>query len=667
MNIVIDRFPGIAPAVRSAARGQVTPATTATDVDLTGGTLRGAAANTQTATGHSGPRFVKYLGSWISGLTSPVQWMYEDDEVLIYKESGTWKKKVGGTTATLGLPRPSSPTVDDISIEKPSVSASNLDEETGHPSGLYLDYARYTYRISFSRIIGGVEVEGPLSDVLAASQYYAPVEVVSTHPNATYDTESEKYYDISAATLRYHVIDRPTIPSGVTHWNVYRSDDGDTYKLLMQASASGAGEGFDLVTDTYPSEARTRLFTGRPEDGELYNWSYVITWERTVGAMIDESGPSDPVTLTTNTQGATITRPTSYPSGVTHWNIYRISNGYEPTTDYQLVARVTIGNTYYDDTKDSEDLGDSIPTSYTTSSGEQIVFEELPVGFDGITGQHNGMFFGWKDATLYGSEPGLPDVWPVYYRWTLPAPILAALSTGSELLILTTEGVHRGIGTEPSGFFTTASLINRGITAADAWVSCEHGVFFLSRAGIVQVSGGVGRVISEPTLGAEFFDDYTLTSAFMAYHEGVLYTFFSGGTLVHCLATGSWSVQSAIYSAAYEDAATGTMQVLTSGGVIEELGGSADRMSYTYETGDLVLGWPDIKSVNEVEVYGTGEVTVTVLVDGTQKAAKALNLGGSMRQRTIRLKANSWGRAARVRVQGTGEVKEIRLDIERAS
>ncbi len=105
--------------------------------------------------------------------------------------------------------------------------------------------------------------------------------------------------------------------------------------------------------------------------------------------------------------------------------------------------------------------------------------------------------------------------------------------------------------------------------------------------------------------------------------------------------------------------------VLTSGGVIEELGAAESFETLTYETGDIVLGQPDLKAINEVEFYGSGEIAAVILVDGVQKATKSIDMDGMLRERTLKMKANTWGRAVRVRVTGAGEVKEIRMAIEK--
>lgn len=669
-QILVSRFRGIQPRQESASPGADTPASIAENCQLFEGVVKPFKANSLAESGHTGPDFVvAHSGptntpSWISGLVKPLQWKFGDFDMLFYLKDGAWKKRINNAEGSLGLKRPSPPNLE--SLEIPIPEAVNIDElaQNIHPQNFYLPYGQYSYSITFSKMIDGQEVEGPASDLMHASLYEDAKEVPATHPKAVQDPVSGKYYDTSLSPLRYHHIPRPPIPdSSIVSWNVYRSDNGNIPRLLFKAGATGAGENFDFVQDVTASVQNGRaLGSLNNSTDEKYSLQYVITFERNVGGMLDESGPSTPVNLTVQNIGVKISRPISIPTGVSHWNIYRLSQDFDPTTEFQRVARVPIAQTNFEDYLPNRSLGVAIPTSLLNSDGIQIDFDKPPVVFAGLGGPHYSMLFGWKGSTLYYSRPGKPDAWPVFYSVEAMAEIINVISNGADLLVLTTKGLQRGVGTSPDDFYLAQTVNGEGAISAKASLSCEAGVFYLSHAGIVQVNGSQSRVFTDVSLNRDFFDSFDKSSVFMEYQEGSLFLFHSEGVLRFDTRDGKYTTLNDSYDASFVDKIHGKLYVMQ-GGVIKTLGASTDKLTLTYQTGDIVLSEPQLKRFRKFELFGSGRFYVSIFIDDQLIKERELDLDGMRRDRLIFTGRSDRGRSAKVKIVGSGELKEIRIEV----
>ena len=238
-DIVINRFPGIAPRLRSAEAGAITNAKIAENVDLYGETLRPFKGNDLVESGHSGPEMFFFgpeaTGVWESGKENYLSVTQNGDDILIFKDpsDNKFKRKINGVTNLLGIVRPTAPSLLSLALVKPTsideiqeieidtiptaVSTSvppseelfdrflldfsgtphanwdglnqgELAEFNGTTWQLVLPKSlarkEYVYFITFTRFANSKEIEGPRSIPLTVSSY--PVETAlsqTTAPN----------------------------------------------------------------------------------------------------------------------------------------------------------------------------------------------------------------------------------------------------------------------------------------------------------------------------------------------------------------------------------------------------------------------------------------------------------------------------------------------------
>ena len=84
-ELVVSDFPGLSFAKRSAEPGGVTYANEAKNVDTKGGTVRPATADSFVEGGHS-LEITKQSGTYYSGGENYLQWIADEQDVLIYKK-----------------------------------------------------------------------------------------------------------------------------------------------------------------------------------------------------------------------------------------------------------------------------------------------------------------------------------------------------------------------------------------------------------------------------------------------------------------------------------------------------------------------------------------------------------------------------------------------------
>lgn len=684
-ELVVSDFPGLAFAKRNAEAGEVTYAEIATNVDLEGGTLRPVKADSFIEGGHS-EEITKQSGTYYSGGTNYLQWIADEQDVLIYKQSGAWKQFINGEERGISLPSPSAPTLTDLSLASPEAVVVQVVDDTTE----YLEQKEYVYYISYSKIVDGEELESDPS-VSIATPVYVPVYTAEdgVRPYAGYgdfvvgDLYSSanliyrcktphtviegadpnfiagNWDELGAATIatRYHIIPRPTnIPATATNWNVYRSDNGDTARLVFAAAAVGADEGFSFVTDKTPSSARGRNILST--SGQM-RFEYIITWVRNTGGREEESGPNTPVGIEVATLGVRLTRPLSIPAGVTHWRIYRISTLYEATVAFERVSEEDVATTFFEDFTANSGLGVVLPSRYTASDGTIVVLEAPEVIFDGMAGPFSGYFVGWKDNALYLSEPGTVHLWSSAYSFYCNAPIVAVTQNGSDLNVMTTSGVQRAYGTSPSRTGLTPGVNGGGSLARRTCVATEYGTVYLTKDGLSVVNGSQVRDMSE-SIGAKYFK--TLTPIQMEYHDGILFYIHTAGVLAYRFSSQEFSTLAGTYTAAYASKPDGEVYVLE-GSSIKQLFGDSASTNLVYRTGEWVLAAPQHKKFRVLWFTGIGEVTVSTYKDDALTNTKVVNMDGTRNERMMNIAHGTTCRALNIQISGSGEVKEIRADV----
>jgi len=387
---------------------------------------------------------------------------------------------------------------------------------------------------------------------------------------------------------------------------------------------------------------------------------YMITTTRSVGGHEDESGPSTQSDdIVASNKKVTVTRPDISDTDVTYWNIYR--NG-DKTGVYQLVAQVAAATAAYDDNVDEDDLGASPTTWYTSDQGNSIIFDTPQVTFDGlITEPFTGMLFAWKGPTLYWPEPGYPDAWPDFYNMNFPSDIKRVIPFAGTLAVLTEKGPHRVDGTHPELLQPSKVLGEEPCTGLAACPT-PRGVAYLSDSGVVLFNLIDTSVLSDSNFTEEWFNNnVSATGAHLAENDNKLFLFHSGGVLVldARVKPWIWHTLNIIAYASFKNKSDGYVYYMDDSG-IQKLHGADSPLTWTWMSGDIIGKHAHDKPFNEVEVMGSGAVTLSLIVDDQSKASKTLGFD-MYRNRVLKLPEHTLGRALQFELSGTGTITEVEV------
>lgn len=160
-----------------------------------------------------------------------------------------------------------------------------------------------------------------------------------------------------------------------------------------------------------------------------YVFTYLTAWD-------EESVPSEPSATIFIKEGQSVTvtgLPASWPHGAGYQTtdmmvrIYRTVAGVNGTT-YFRVGEVTLGTTSFVDDVDVLTLDNIL---------ESEEYDAPDPTMQGLLSIHNNMMVGFFGNTLCFCEPGKPHAWPIKFRQTVDAPIVALGAYGTTLLVLT--------------------------------------------------------------------------------------------------------------------------------------------------------------------------------------------------------------------------------------
>jgi len=624
-------FKGIAPN-RSAFRGQ---AALAENVDLSGGGLKPVKAPSFVEVGHS-KDFIFHMGRWFSGDTNYLDTTIEGFPALICKsENNEWSIRVnGGPIRDLWIDKPTGFTVESSQILPPYTPKISIVSAGSVPAGTY------EYFITFAQIENDV--------VVRESVACGAVELTVTGPSRV---------KVERPALR-----SAEIPDLV--WRLYRRQKGGTYAALvtsapaLQAALYDEKADYDLGDVIYPEQRAT----------EVVKYRYVIVWVRNISGWISESVPSDLLSADQVSEGVSIKVPedVQFPDDVTHWRIYRISLGFDPTTTFQLVAELGRGTREYIDYKDNIELGVALQSSYRADNGALVSAGIPDAPFEGMAGPFNGFYAGWIGRYLYLSQPGNPSWWPGAFVVEANFPIVAVTQTGGNIAVLTTGGVQFGYGVSPTAFALSQAIFGQGGSNPKGASSN----FYLGYDGIYTVTEGGAQLLSQG-FNREYFDSINATTGTIIQEKEKLFLFHGAGALVLDFRTNEWTTLSEReHSFTSVTVIGGEIYGLKTNGAIVKLFDSDEYATMDYE-GTTDFGESYIKKIESLRLYGSGDVRVelraiedeaTILTDAEVDLSSTYEL-----DRTVYAPAWLNTEALRYRITGKGQVRSIMFEVEKGS
>jgi|GEM_PF-2974544 len=204
----------------------------------------------------------------------------------------------------------------------------------------------------------------------------------------------------------------------------------------------------------------------------------------------------------------------------TYSRIYRSASGAAGRPKFLFVAQVAAGAAYVDMLRDA-DLSEEIP-----------LIENPPGAMSGIVSMAGGFLVAFHGRELYVSEPYMPYSWPDRYKLTLDYEIVGLAAKENDLTITTKGTPYYGSGSHPDILTITKMTLNQSCSAKRGIACVGDIVIYPSPDGLVLVSGGQAKLITEDYYTKEQWKALTPSSMIASGHDGKYIGFTSSTGII---------------------------------------------------------------------------------------------------------------------------------------
>lgn len=304
------------------------------------------------------------------------------------------------------------------------------------------------------------------------------------------------------------------------HGRVYYLKDGVLRYTTAAAATTGPGPypsasyTVGIPTPTPPSAIGP---SGEPPDGgQKVSTAYVMTFVNEYGEEGPPSGASNIVDRWD--EGTVALSALATPSGsgqIVSKRLYRV----ELSGVFQYVAEIPAAQTTYNDSIDSESLGEPLPSANYASPETDL---------EGVLLLPNGIFMAWKKHTLMFSVPYQPHAWPVDYQITLDYDVVAAAVAGDGVVVTTKGKPYYVAGTSPEAIVQYKMDVVQSCVARRSMVDMGEHVLYASPDGLVMAGNAAPGVITAGDMTAEQWAQmkpetihaYRWADRYLAFYDG---------------------------------------------------------------------------------------------------------------------------------------------------
>jgi len=468
-------------------------------------------------------------------------------------------------------------------------------------------------RITYRRTVAGADV---FTKASTGSESPAPAQVIVTQPNV--DSVEGRYLSVLINTTENFV----AIPTVYTVGNLSVVDgyggSSTVYGLIdpiaiVSTTATGSSAAIRLRGGDYPSTAQYSSINASgvtdipavPET-RVYTW----TWVNKEAGFEFESAPA-PASASVDVrveQTVAISGRGTVPTGylATHWRLYRAVAGI-----YLFVAELPLSQTSFTDDVQAESLGEELPS---------LTWLTPPDTLRGLINMPNGIMAGFTGRDIYFCDPYHPHAWPVAYNQTVDFPVVGLGRMDTTLAVLTTGTPYFIQGSHPDSMVVVKSDLEQSCASKRSIVSLGGAVLYASPDGLVLLSSGGSKVITEQIFTRAQWQSTFRPSSIHAYHHDMKYVaFYDNGTttggFIFDLTTGQFILHTLYATAGYNDLLADKLYTAFADRSVKIwLDGAA--MSYTWKSKKFTM--PQVTGFSCAQVEAESyPVTAKIYSDGT--------------------------------------------------
>lgn len=253
--------------------------------------------------------------------------------------------------------------------------------------------------------------------------------------------------------------------------------------------------------------------------GANLTWVYTFVRKYSDG-WVEESAPS-PISnaVSPAAQQVSVTLPNgaivTADYGITHKRLYRLNGA-----NFFFVAEVVIGTSPQIDNVATIGLGDAILTTRDLPA---------PDGLKGMIALANNCLAGYKDNSVYLSEPKRPHAYPLLNQYAVAFPIVGLASIGNTIVVITTGQPEIGRGVDPAAYSFRKMAGKFPCTSKRSIASSDIGVLWSTPRGMAICDGVTVSMATAEFMTKDEWADFKPTTIHGLVHQGRYYGWFETG------------------------------------------------------------------------------------------------------------------------------------------
>lgn len=432
-------------------------------------------------------------------------------------------------------------------------------------------------------------------------------------------TETDYWLEFLADTdvMRSPIVDNQY---GMLYWS-----DGVQVRYapnsLILSGASYPGASYHLGIPA-PALKPTLAGTAPSAASKSVSLTAVYTYVSAYG----EEGPPSPaadVGTADPDQNITVGNMSVSPGGnynITHKRIY-LSSTVGNQAQFQFWKEIPVATTSSSDSYNQANLGETLPSTDWVAP---------PATLKGLKLMANGIAIGFKDNTVYLSEPNLPHAWP--HEYPVDYPIVGIGVFGQSALILTTGYPYVLSGVDPAAMSLERLKLPQACLSKPSIAETADGVIYASPDGLVMAGSSGIDLITKGLFNKKQWESYNPSSIKSVIHDNrylAFYTKLDGtrGVLVFDFSgQGALLLESDInattaVTALHSDPRTDTLYMAQGSDIVRYDAGSA--LTYAWKSKNFRMPFPINLGVGQV-VAGAYPVTLKVYAEGVLRATKTV-------------------------------------------
>lgn len=348
-----------------------------------------------------------------------------------------------------------------------------------------------------------------------------------------------------------------------------------------------------------------------------------------VQTLVDDWGmegpPSEASNAVTRVPGQKVVL-SNFGAALTKRRFYRSAAGDDPADDtFYFLTELTSGSTY-DDILTDDELGDEIP-----------LFENPPDDLQGIVAMPGDFFVGFRENELLFSEPKYPWSWPSKYRVAIDWNIVGLGVNGNDCYIMTQGLPMVTTGYHPERMNMAKIPLPQACVSKRSIASLGPFIIYASPDGLVGLSGGGGRLLTENLYARAQWQALGPTNMIGAVHDNVYFGFLATGgiTFAPSERADAMTTHTQTVTEAYYDLIDDMLYIVQASG-----GGTYSIYKWNQGATNMTMRWHSKREVSghllnwtcaRIDGSGSKQITLNVYSDAKVVASLTADVNKAFR------------------------------------